>query len=131
MTDLRIDLAKFKAACIAKREEIASTMEICNWTTEEFAAQTCSEKKDWYEFTKDQFSVIPLWMRQIPARNQTADDLRAELNIAARAMQQYGATKAQIDYIVALAVKKNDFNVLGSAGRLSRAEARRIIESMK
>lgn len=57
-------------------------------------------------------------------------ELRASLEIASRAVQQYGATAEQIDMIVALAQGSNDYNVLGDSSRLTKGEASRIIEVM-
>ena len=65
-----------------------------------------------------------------PKASNAADELRGDLRVAARAAQQFGATEAQINYIVSLATAKGDFNVL-SSGRLTKAEASRIIDSMK
>lgn len=62
--------------------------------------------------------------------NHPANTLRSELNVASRAVQQFGATPAQIDMIVALAQGANDYNVL-SGGALTKAEASRIIEQFK
>jgi|GEM_PF-4841708 len=59
-----------------------------------------------------------------------AEDLRGALSSASRAAQQFGATKAQIDFIVSLAIKNNDFNVL-SGGRLTKTDASHIIDAMK
>jgi hypothetical protein len=59
-----------------------------------------------------------------------ADELRSELRVAARTAQQFGATEAQINYIVSLATKTGNFNVL-SGGRLTKADASHIINAMK
>lgn len=115
MTDLRINLIEYKSLCKSIRDDIKF-----------FNADEESIYSYYRWFVRDHGDKLINKSTANPA-----DDLRAELNIAARAMQEHGATKAQIDYIVALAVKKNDFNVLGSAGRLSRAEASRIIDTMK
>ena len=69
--------------------------------------------------------------RIMSAPANPADDLRAALKVASRAAMEYGATQAQINFIVSLAIKNNDFNVLGSAGRLTKGEASRIIDEMK
>lgn len=129
MAALRIDMMKFKAACVAARKDIAERLEIGTWTAAEFSAQSSSEKREWYEFERGQFSTTPLWM-QPTASIDNADELRSELRVAAQAAQQFGATPAQIDHIVALATKNGKFNVL-SGGRLSKTEASRIIDVMK
>lgn len=64
------------------------------------------------------------------AAGSPADDLRAQLAVAARSAQQFGATDAQINFIVSLATKADRFDVL-SGGRLTKADASRIIDSMK
>ncbi|RUM99016.1 hypothetical protein EET67_05085 [Pseudaminobacter arsenicus] len=134
MTALRIDTAKFKGACQAAREEFARTIEGGTWTAEDFAAQTFGEKREWYrddyEFSHTNFRTAPLWAQVEKPEAKTAESLRAELNVAARTAQQFGATQQQIDYIVSMAVAQNDFNIL-SGGRLTKAEASRIIEEME
>lgn len=60
-----------------------------------------------------------------------AETLRSELRTAARSAMRFGASEAQINFIVSLAVKNNDFNVLGGAGRLTKREASNIIDVMK
>lgn len=62
---------------------------------------------------------------------EAAETLRTELRVAARSAMQFGASEAQINFIVALAVKNNDFNVLGGSGRLTKREASNIIDVMK
>lgn len=59
-----------------------------------------------------------------------ASSLRASLVTASIAAGQYGASDAQINFIVSLAEKSGDFIGLGS-GQLTKAEASRIIDSMK
>lgn len=59
----------------------------------------------------------------------TADDLRASLVTASIAAGQYGASEAQINYIVALAEKTGDFSPVD--GRLTKSEASNIIDQMK
>lgn len=68
-----------------------------------------------------------LWQ---PKAKPTAADLRAELTTAAAAAGQFGASQAQINYIVSLAEKSGDFTGLGY-GRLTKAQASRIIDTMK
>ena len=62
---------------------------------------------------------------------EQAETLRTELRVAARSAMQFGASDAQINFIVSLAVKNNDFNILGGAGRLTKREASAIIDTMK
>jgi hypothetical protein len=59
-----------------------------------------------------------------------ANNLRSSLNCAARTAYTNGATEKQVNFIVALAVKLNDFNIL-SGGRLTKFEASQIIDTMK
>lgn len=68
-----------------------------------------------------------LWQ---PAEQPSGESLRAALVSASVAAGQFGASDAQIDYIVRLATEQNDFNIL-SGGRLTKAEASRIIDNMK
>ena len=58
-----------------------------------------------------------------------ATDLFAQLKVAAQAAYLDGATESQINTIVALARGSNSYNVL-SGGRLTVAEAKKIIDSM-
>lgn len=68
--------------------------------------------------------------RLAPVAANPAAELRAQLHVAARQAQQFGATEKQINFIVALAIRKGDFNVL-SGGLLTKAEASRIIDDMQ
>lgn len=129
MTALRIDMKKFKAMC----EDVRYKWE--NRTAEHVALD---ERRgvtiiDRYRIERVDADLAvkttPLWM-QPAATIDNADELRSELRVAAQAAQQFGATPAQIDYIVALATKNGNFNVF-SGGRLSKTEASRIIDVMK
>lgn len=129
MTALRIDTAKFKAAC----EDVRYWW---NSQTEEDHARNARMGFTVLDFYRsrldgDDFRVkapVNLW---VPAPTASdADELRSQLRVASQAAQQFGATASQIDFIVALAIKNNDFNVL-SGGRLSKTEASRIIDQMK
>lgn len=68
-----------------------------------------------------------LWQPR-PAR--TAEVLRRELTNAAMVAQDAGATKAQIDYIIELAIQAGDFTGIGS-GLLTKRQASNIIDDMK
>lgn len=114
MTILRINTSEFKHVCRSIREEIPSMFNPAEESIYSFYR--------W--FVRDQEAKI---MR---VATNPADDLRTELNVASRAAMQYGATTAQINYIVSLAIKNNDFRVL-SGGRLTKAEASHIIDIMK
>lgn len=114
MTALRIDTAKFKHICQMIRGDISC-----------FNADDESIYSFYRWFMNDQRHKFARKVATNPA-----DDLRSQLRVAAQAAQQFGASNAQIDFIVALAIKNNDFNVL-SGGRLSNAEASRIIDQMK
>lgn len=128
MTTLRIDTAKFKEACEEARYRYDGL------TEEDHARNKRMGKtiRDHYRFYLDvaEISVASTDSLYIPSRITTADELRSELRVAAQAAQEFGATQAQIDFIVSLAVKANDFNVF-SGGRLSKVEASRIIDNMK
>lgn len=121
MTELRINLAAFSKACRRVREERFPENE------EGFAA-----KRNYYREDYDFRTAVEHLVR--PSKALSADEkianLRAELVSASVAAGQYGATEAQINYIVALSEKSGDFNIL-SGGRLTKQEASRIIDQMK
>lgn len=121
MTELRINLAAFTKACRRIREERYPDEEIG------FAA-----KRDYYREDHDFNRSIEHSVR--PVKTLSAEEkitaLRASLVTASIAAGQFGASEAQINYIIALAEKFGDFTSLGS-GRLTKAEASRIIDSMK
>jgi ferritin len=114
VTSLRINTAEFKHVCKNVRAEIPSM----------FKSDEESIYTFYRWFVRDQEAKI------LRAATNPADDLRAELNVASRAAMQYGATPSQINYIVSLATKNNDFRVM-SGGCLSKTEASRIIDVMK
>lgn len=91
-----------------------------------FNAETESIYSFYRWFVKDAAAAGKLASKEV----DKAAELRSELTVAARTAQQFGATPAQINYIVALATARNDFNVL-SGGRLTKTDASRIIDSMK
>lgn len=70
------------------------------------------------------------WMRPVAPSISNSAELREQLTVAARSQMQHGATPAQIDRIVELAEQAGDFDVL-SGGKLTRAEASRIIREME
>lgn len=121
MTDLRINLAAFTAACRRVREERYPENE------EGFAA-----RRDYYREDYDFRMAIEHRVR--PAKVLSTEDkranLRAELSVAAGRAMQYGATEAQINYIMALAEKSGDFSPIG-CNLLTRRAASNIIDSMK
>lgn len=114
MTALRLNTAEFKRVCKSVRDEIGM-----------FDANEESIYAFYRFFVKDAGDKI------FAAPANPVNDLRTALKIASRAAMQYGATEAQINFIVSLATGKNDFNVIGNAGKLTRQEASRIIEEMK
>lgn len=114
MTDLRIDTTEFKRVCRMVRSEMGM-----------FDSAEESIYSFYRFFVRDQEDKF----LDIASANP-ADMLRSDLRVAAQACQQFGATTSQIDYIVSLATKNNDFNVL-SGGRLTKVEASRIIDVMK
>ena len=114
MTSLRINTTEFKYVCENIRNDLSM-----------FDANEESIYSFYRWFVKDAEGRI------MSAPANPADDLRAALKVASRAAMEYGATQAQINFIVSLAIKNNDFNVLGSAGRLTKGEASRIIDEMK
>lgn len=112
MTDLRINIAELKDACIAARQ--------CEPEADE------SIYSHFRFFVKDAIFAGKI----VRKAANPAEDLRSQLNVASRAAYLEGATAAQVNFIVALAVKNNDFNIL-SGGRLTKGEASRIIDNMK
>lgn len=121
MIELRINLAAFTKACRRVREERYPENE------EGFAA-----KRDYYREDHDFSRSIEYSVR--PAKTlSTAEkiaNLRADLVTASVAAGQFGASDTQINYIASLAEKSGDFNIL-AGGRLTKAEASTIIDSMK
>lgn len=112
LTNLRINVAELKDACIGARQ--------CEPEPGE------SIYAHFRFFVKDAIA----WGRIVRKSANKADTLRAQLEVAARAAYHDGATASQINYIVSLASKKGDYNIL-SGGRLTRHEASRIIDVMK
>lgn len=121
MTELRINMKAFKEACEYVREQMKVpdelTQRVLSRGIRRFYEAAISD--DWRAPEVEEEQVI-----------DPVESLRAALNVAAMAAQQYGATQAQINYIVSLAVAQNDFNIL-SGGRLTKSEASRIIDAMK
>lgn len=113
MTALRINTAEFKHICKGIRAEIGM-----------FDANEESIYSFYRWFVKDAEAKI------FSAPADPVEELRTSLKIASRAAMQYGATDAQINFIVSLAVKNNDFNIL-AGGKLTKREASRIIDEMK
>ena len=68
-----------------------------------------------------------LWQ---PAAPRTADDLENELHVAAARAQHFGATKAQQEEILRLAIELNDFVGL-AGGLLTKQSASKIITDMR
>lgn len=60
----------------------------------------------------------------------TAETLRAELGAASTAAYLDGATRKQIDLIVALCSRKNDFSPIGCS-RFTKDAASRLIDDLK
>lgn len=122
MTTLRIDLNKFQAICEKVRY---------NWSIMTEAEKTLSNK--FGGIVSDYRAAIendPIKAAAVEVVDiDRAEELRSSLNVAARSAQQYGATESQIDFIVTLAIKNNDYNVL-SGGRLTKADASHIIDVM-
>lgn len=124
MTSLRIDTAKFKAACEDVRYQMQSRDEL----NQKILARGV---RRYYEIVlSNDWRAAEEEVEVAAPEVDPADELRSQLRVAAQAAQQFGATASQIDYIVALAVRANDFNVL-AGGRLTKGEASRIIDVMK
>lgn len=121
MTALRIDMKKFKEAC----EDVRYSMGSRDDLTVNLLAKGV---RRFYEVMLDDG-----W-RAAEAEEvveiDPIEDLRSTLNVAARVAGPVGASQSQIDFIVFLAEKNDDYNVI-SNGRLTSAEASRIIASMK
>jgi len=60
----------------------------------------------------------------------TSDDLRDALNVASRAVQQHGATTAQINYIVTLCEKSGRLDSR-TPNTLTKFDASMMIENLK
>lgn len=130
MTQLRIDMNKFKAACQVARKEFDDLLAGL-WTAEELQAQTFGWKREVYrenhEFSTTNFSTVPLYLQQpAPRRPATYAEILAEIQNAARAAMQYGASDRQVEYLAHLAFEAGDWSGLGQ-GRLSRRDASLLI----
>lgn len=124
MTALRINIAAFTRACREMRDQNSFDDEMA-------AATTLTERKDVYRDDCDfdssmRYSVRPA---AVKTREQKIQALRDELEVAAQSAYLAGATQKQIDLIVELSIEQDDFTPLGS-GRLTKADASRIIDSM-
>ncbi len=120
MTELRINIAAFTRACRRIREERDPAAETG------FAA-----RRDYYREDCDFSRTIEYVVRPAIALSdvEKAASLRSSLVSASIAAGQYGASKAQIEYIVALSEKSRDFTCV--EGRLTKAQASIIIDQMK
>lgn len=116
MTALRIDMKAFKEVCQSIRAEVKDGFKAENESIFAFYRWFVQDAEDKF------IGVEPV---------DASDVLRDQLTVAAARRQQFGATQSQIDFIVFLAEKSGNFNVLGSAGTLTKTEASRIIENMK
>lgn len=125
MTALRIDIAKFKAACEEARYK-------WDGLGEEDRARMSRMGETVYDYFR--FEVSSAGIRAASTepdpRDRSLDAILAEINTAARAAQQYGATEAQCRYLAKLAFDAGDWTGLGS-GRLTKSDASRIIDSYK
>lgn len=114
---LKINTKRFKALCAEQRDY-----------HERDVKDGLSTWADYRETLRDEvLGRRHLYMTRRPA---TAADLKAELTAAAIAAGQQGATEKQIAFIMALAVKANDFSPLG-ASHFTKAMASRLIDTMK
>ena len=114
MTSLRINFNEFKHVCNNARDDMQAFFDPASESIYSYFRSFVKDAED----------------RILAAPANPADDLRTALKVASRAAMEYGATQAQINFIVSLAIKNNDFNVL-SGGRLTKGEASRIIDEMK
>jgi len=116
MTALKINLAKFKEACIASRKHMEAYD--CKSIGQHRMSVQWDCEIDWTSAPVEKTEEF------------TADDLRGELNVASRAAGLKGATPAQMNFIVSLAEKSGDFRK-ARATVLSKFEASMMIDSMK
>jgi hypothetical protein len=116
----RFDVSKFLANAREAREE----------AVEFFAAnggtQYVANIRDAYRFVMDDSHNITVFT-ETP---NTAEDLRNELVTASIAAGQYGASRKQIEHIVALSAEKGDFARTGYASLTAR-QASRLIDDLK
>lgn len=116
MTDLRINATNFKAVCKRVRSYVEDDFNADDESIYSFYR--------WYmRSARKEF----VGSKPAPTKSEM---LRTSLVSASIAAGQYGASDTQINYIIALAEKIGDFNVL-SGGRLTKREASIIINSMK
>lgn len=116
-----INLAKFKH--VTKNARIA-------WETTPENIRKLTSYRDTLSFMLENEDFRVEKIEAVAAPVDKADELRNSLTVAARAAYLDGATASQINYIVSLAVKNNDFNIL-AGGRLTKHSASLIIENMR
>lgn len=114
MTTLKIDMKLFKEDCLASRAHMAATDTVSD------VMHRCNVQdgdRDWY-------------LGEVEALEYTADDLSANLNVAARRCQQFGASRKQVSYLVSLAEKSGRSLKMFETSALTKEQASNLINDL-
>ena len=111
-----IDIVRFKEVCEAHRE----TYDPEYWMSfrQSLLVDLKEEFRNWGE-------------RPATVRPATFDEIYSNLSVAARRLQQFGASDAQVRFLASLAVKQGLLLSQVELNTLSKAEASAMIDNMK
>lgn len=117
-----IDIAEFSAEVHHRREQALAAVGTAGIATYREALRVVCDDECWKVETQPD---------EAPAKPTTFEEFYGSLSVAARRLQQYGASDAQVRLLASLAVKQQLTLSQLEMSTLSKGEASAIIDHMK